>query len=134
MYDFTIAIGLQSCKELAMSGNRNDKQGHGGGQGDGGNSGVADDGSPERGGGGDHGGHGETIAILVNEKKVVLDKERQTGMSIKQAAIAQGVAIQTDFVLSIERGGGKTELIGDDEAIKVHDGERFLAIPNDDNS
>jgi hypothetical protein len=37
-------------------------------------------------------------------------------------------------VLSIERGGGKTELIGDDQRIEVHKGERFLAIPNDDNS
>lgn len=51
-----------------------------------------------------------------------------------RAAIAQGVQIQPDFVLSIERGGGKTELIGDDQSIRVHKGERFLAIPNDDNS
>ena len=39
-----------------------------------------------------------------------------------------------DFVLSIELGGGKTKLVGDDEHIEVHDGERFLAIENDDNS
>lgn len=101
--------------------------GEGGGHGSGGDPGPG-------GGGDDHGGYGEKITVLVNEKRVVFDKERQTGMSIKQAAIAQGVTIQPDFVLSIERGGGKTELIGDDEVIKLHDGDRFLAIPNDDNS
>lgn len=85
-------------------------------------------------GGDDHGGHGEKITVLVNEKPVTFEKEKQTGLSIKQAAIAQGVQIQTDFVLSIERGGGKTELIGDGDVVKVRDGDRFLAIPNDDNS
>lgn len=79
-------------------------------------------------------GHDRKIEVLVNEKPVLLDNKEQTGLSIKQDAIAQGVEIQTDFVLSIERGGGKTELIGDNERIKVHPHERFIAIPNDDNS
>ena len=74
------------------------------------------------------------IAVTVNERKVVLHKEEQTGLSVKEVAIKQGVPIQPDFVLSIERGGGRTELVGDHEKIKVHDKERFLAIPNDDNS
>jgi Multiubiquitin len=94
-------------------------------------------GNPDPGGaghGGGHSGHGEKITFLVNEKPVTIDKAKQTGLSIKQAAIAQGVQIQIDFVLSIERGGGKTELIGDGDEIKVRDGDRFLAIPNDDNS
>lgn len=82
------------------------------------------------------GGHGQdkTVVILVNEKPVEIEKERQTGLSIKQAAIAQGVQIHLDFVLSIERGGGRTELIGDGDTVKVKKGDRFLAIPNDDNS
>ena len=42
--------------------------------------------------------------------------------------------IKEDFVLSIELGGGKTKLVGDDEQIEVYAGERFLAIENDDNS
>lgn len=94
-------------------------------------------GNPDPGGeghGGGHGGHGDKITFLVNEKPVTIDEAEQTGLSIKQAAIAQGVQIQIDFVLSIERGGGKTELIGDGDVIKVRDGDRFLAIPNDDNS
>lgn len=102
-------------------------------------------GEGERGGGNDNGEHGNPgndgghgddrkITILVNEKPVTVDDKQQTGMSIKQAAIAQGVQIQVDFVLSVERGGGKTELIGDDQPFRVHKGDRFLAIPNDDNS
>ncbi len=79
-------------------------------------------------------GRDRTIEVLVNERPVILESKDQTGLSIKQAAIAQGVGIQLDFVLSIERGGGKTELIGDNDHIKVHPNERFLAIPNDDNS
>ena len=72
--------------------------------------------------------------VLVNEKPVTLDGSRQTGSSIKKAAIEQGVDIQPDFVLSIELGGGKTDLIGDNQEILVKDGDRFLAIANDDNS
>jgi hypothetical protein len=79
-------------------------------------------------------GHDKKIEVLMNERPVVFGDEDQTGLSIKQAAMLQHVPIQTDFVLSIERGGGKTELIGDNEPIKVHSHERFLAIPNDDNS
>ena len=72
--------------------------------------------------------------VLVNEKLVTLDGPKQTGSSIKKAAIEQGVDIQPDFVLSIELGGGKTDLIGDNQEILVNDGDRFLAIANDDNS
>jgi len=78
--------------------------------------------------------HDKKIEVLVNEKPVRFADREQTGKSIKQAAIAQGVAIQMDFVLSIEKGGGKTELIGDDQRVMLHPHDRFLAIPNDDNS
>ena len=72
--------------------------------------------------------------ITVNDKPVVLEGAKQTGASVKKAAIEQDVSIDEDFVLSIELGGGKTKLVGDNEEIVVHDGERFLAIENDDNS
>ncbi len=86
-------------------------------------------------GGDDHGGvHDKPVSIFVNEKLIVVENKKQTGLTIKQAAITQGVPIQLDFVLSIERGDGKTELIGDDQKITVHEADRFLAIPNDDNS
>lgn len=96
---------------------------------------ARDSGSPDPHGNEGNGGHGEKIEILMNEEfPVTLDGADQTGLSIKEAAIAQKVPIQLDFLLSIERGGGKTELIGDDQAVKVHPHERFLAIANDDNS
>jgi hypothetical protein len=105
------------------------------GKGENGNSGHGGGNEGRGPGGGDEGkGHQGPVEVVVNEKAVVLDNDDQTGLSIKQAAIAQGVAIQLDFVLSIERGQGKTELVGDNQHIKVHKHERFLAIPNDDNS
>ena len=74
------------------------------------------------------------VEITLNDKPVVLDGSKQTGESIKKAAIDQGVNIKEDFVLSIELGGGKTKLVGDNEVIEVHSNDRFLAIENDDNS
>ena len=74
------------------------------------------------------------VEVTVNDKPVVLVGAKQTGASVKKAAIEQDVNIKEDFVLSIELGGGKTKLVGDDEEIEVYTGERFLAIENDDNS
>ena len=65
---------------------------------------------------------------------MTLEGRKQTGLTIKQAAFDQGVNIKPDFVLSIELGGGKTNLIGDDQEVEVNPGDRFLAIENDDNS
>lgn len=74
------------------------------------------------------------VEIFVNDKPVVLEDTKQTGARLKKLAIEQDVNIQEDFILSIELGGGKTKLVGDDEEIIVREGERFLAIANDDNS
>ena len=74
------------------------------------------------------------VEVTVNDKPVVLEGSKQTGESIKKAAINQSVNIKEDFVLSIELGGGKTNLVGDAEFIEVHPDDRFLAIENDDNS
>ena len=74
------------------------------------------------------------VEITVNDKPVVLDGSKQTGESIKKAAIEQDVNIKDDFLLSIELGGGRTKLVGDDEYIEVHTNDRFVAIENDDNS
>ena len=76
----------------------------------------------------------EKFDVTVNDKPVVLEGKKQTGASIKKAAIEQDVNIKEDFILSIELGGGKTQLVGDDEKIDVYSDERFLAIHNDDNS
>ena len=74
------------------------------------------------------------IEVTLNDKPLVLEGSKQTGESIKKAAIERGVNIKQDFVLSIERGGGKTDLVGDDQFIEVYPKDRFLAIENDDNS
>ena len=74
------------------------------------------------------------VDVTVNDKPVVLVGVKQTGASVKKAAMEQDVNIKQDFVLSIELGGGKTKLVGDDEEIVVYADERFLAIENDDNS
>ncbi len=74
------------------------------------------------------------VDVTVNDKPVVLVGVKQTGASVKKAAIEQDVNIKQDFVLSIELGGGKTNLVGDEEEIVVYADERFLAIENDDNS
>lgn len=78
--------------------------------------------------------HDGKFEVTVNDKPVVLEGAKQTGASVKKAAIEQDVNIKEDFVLSIELGGGKTKLVGNKEEILVHEGERFLAIENDDNS
>ena len=74
------------------------------------------------------------VDVTLNDKPVVLEGSKQTGESIKKAAIERGVNIKEDFVLSIELGGGKTDVIGDEQVIEVHPDDRFLAIENDDNS
>ena len=74
------------------------------------------------------------LEISVNDKPVTLEGTKQSGESIKKAAIDYGVNVKLDFILSKELGGGKTLLIGDNEHIEVCSGDRFLAIDNDDNS
>jgi hypothetical protein len=73
------------------------------------------------------------IHLTVNRRQVTVHKARQTGASIKEAAIAQGVSIQMDFLLS-RKAGAKFSPVGDDEQIRVHDGDEFRANDGDDNS
>ncbi len=44
------------------------------------------------------------------------------------------MAIQLDFILSIETGPGQTRIIGDRDRIRVKPGQRYIAIADDDNS
>lgn len=74
------------------------------------------------------------ITVPVNEKPVTLTGNRHTGTEIKQAAIDQGVPIDTDFVLSVECGPQQTRVIDDHEPIEIEDGTRIVAVPDDDNS
>lgn len=74
------------------------------------------------------------LHVTVNRKHaVILHGSDQTGTSIKEAAIAQGVPIQMDFLLS-RKDGAKFSPVGDDDHIRVHNGDDFRAVDGDDNS
>jgi hypothetical protein len=71
------------------------------------------------------------VVIHVNEQPVRVP-HRVSGLQIKEAAIAQGVPIQTDFVLSEELPNRRTKIIGDQD--EVNEQSRFVAVAPDDNS
>ncbi|WP_141215226.1 MULTISPECIES: hypothetical protein [unclassified Rhodococcus (in: high G+C Gram-positive bacteria)] len=76
-----------------------------------------------------------TSDVIINEvHKVRLPKHIITGAEIKRAAIEAGVPIQPDFLLTLERDGGREKQIGDNEKIFTVDGMKFTAISGDDNS
>ena len=74
------------------------------------------------------------VRVHVNGQEVVLGESEATGAEIKAAAIAAGVPIQPDFVLSEVLPSGKQKIIPDDKKIHLKDGDEFWAIPGDDNS
>ena len=76
-----------------------------------------------------------TSDVIINEvHKVRLPRHIITGTEIKRAAIEQGAPIQPDFLLTLERAGGREKQVGDDEKILTVDGMKFTAIAGDDNS
>ena len=77
---------------------------------------------------------GHPVQIAVNGKPVTVDGPRTTGLQIKEAAIAQGVGIQLDFILYLELGPGHTKTIDNADEVTVNKESRFTAIDNDDNS
>lgn len=79
-------------------------------------------------------GDDRPFTIKVNNKPVKIVGHVHTGLEIKQAAIAQGVKIAEDFVLSEELSHGRMRIVGDDERVKLTKDSRFEAIPNDDHS
>lgn len=74
------------------------------------------------------------FGVKVNDTFVELDKRRQTGATIKEAAINAGVPIERDFVLSEVRPNGEQKIVADDREINVKYGDEFWAVPGDDNS
>jgi hypothetical protein len=83
---------------------------------------------------GDGHGHARTVEILVNERAVRMEAGDSTGLRIKEAAIAQGVTIELDFVLSEELGAGRTKIIGNEDRVSIHPHAKFHAVAPDDNS
>jgi hypothetical protein len=78
--------------------------------------------------------HLEQVEIHVNTKLVRLLGHVHNGLEIKDAAIAQGVKIQRDFLLFIEHEHQPNQPVGDDEEITITNHSRFKAIGDDDNS
>ena len=76
----------------------------------------------------------KTVTVLVNEKPVEFQQKKATGTEIKAAAIAQGVAIQPDFSLFIEKGPKKLDQVGDAQEVTLNDHDKFVAVAPDDNS
>lgn len=78
--------------------------------------------------------HGAAVTVHVNERPVALPVHETTGLQIKEAAIAQGVPIEPDFILVEELGHDRTKPITDTDHVHVSDHSRFLANDGDDNS
>ena len=74
------------------------------------------------------------ITIHVNNQPVLIRGPKANGLQIKQAAIAAHVAIQSNFQLLEELGGGRTKVIADTDEIRISEKSRFAAIAPDDNS
>lgn len=74
------------------------------------------------------------VEVFVNDKPVYIARGEHTGLEIKQVAIAQGVNIQLDFVLSLEKRRDETQIIGDNDLVRVKKDQRYVAIADDDNS
>ncbi len=78
---------------------------------------------------------GGDVTVKVNTKPVTLPAHRVTGRQVKEAAIAQGVEIDIDFLLTLEASGGKpARTIDDDETITVTRHSEFTANDGDDDS
>ena len=73
------------------------------------------------------------IAVTVNRRRVKITGARQTGRSVKEAAAAQGVPIQLDFLLS-RKEGKKFKPVADDQQFTVREDDEFRAVDGDDNS
>lgn len=82
----------------------------------------------------DPGNSEHRVEILVNEKPVVMVGKTVTGHDIKVAAIAQGVAIELNFVLQEELPNGTSKIIRDTDPVHLRPHLKFTAIAPDDNS
>src|SRR5438552_3212594 len=76
----------------------------------------------------------KTTTVTVNEQAVELTGHIATGTEIKAAAIAQGVLIQSNFVLQEELPNGTSRVVGDNDDVHLRAHLRFTAIAPDDNS
>ena len=76
----------------------------------------------------------KVIEIEVNDYKVKMHEGPAAGLEIKEAAIEQGVPVQTSFVLQLHLPNGSSKVIGDEDKIQLTEHLAFTAIAADDNS
>lgn len=74
-----------------------------------------------------------TVPVTVNGQVVELPQEELTGLQVKQAAIGQGLPIDTGFQLSVKHGK-HFQVVGGDDLVEIHRDLEFLAVAPDDNS
>jgi len=79
-------------------------------------------------------GRGHEVTVTVNNKSVTVTGPRVTGLQIKEAAIAQEVQIELDFLLSEELPSGETRIVGDSDTVTVNKHSKFTDVAGDDNS
>ncbi len=75
-----------------------------------------------------------STVITVNEQPVPIEGPRVTGLEIKEAAIAAGLSIGLDFLLTEEGPNGRAKVIGDGDVVTVNKNSRFDVVAGDDNS
>lgn len=78
--------------------------------------------------------HQPHVNIKVNRIHVVMPSDDSTGAAVKTAAIAQGVEIKQDFVLSVLAEDGKWDIVADNDPLELHDGEQFSAVAPEEHS
>lgn len=81
-----------------------------------------------------HEEHEPVEFIFVNEREVKVSAREMSGLQIKQAAIESGVNIKLDFVLAEEYSDKPSRIVGDADMVCLHQGMKFSAIRDDDNS
>ena len=74
----------------------------------------------------------EMVQVFINENPITLAKGQHNAESILAAATAQGVVVEADFIVRIEREDRKTHLVTD--SVEIVEGTRIIAIAPDDNS
>lgn len=77
---------------------------------------------------------GHQVTITVNNKPVTVAGPKVTGLQIKEAAIADGLQIELDFLLSEELPSGEARIVGDTDVVAVNKNSKFTAVAGDDNS
>jgi hypothetical protein len=75
------------------------------------------------------------VTVQVNRLPVRFTQRKQTGLSIKQTAMDQGVKIELGFVLHQKLPSGEYgPAIRDDQTVVLRECDEFRCVAPDDNS